>query len=97
MLKAPAGCLETERENEIQWCTPAGAAPRKTKREDNVFWASLGYLARPCLKTKKERIKENRQDNTYLHISIKRLKKSLLSLLDTIKCKRLKKTDLETA
>ena len=84
------------RENEIQWCTPAVTAPRKLMQGANVFWASLGYLARPCLKTEKERIKENRQDDTYLHISIKRLQKSLLGLLAKINCKRLKKTDVET-
>ena len=51
-------------------------APRKLQQEDNVFQASLGYLARPCLKTKKEGKKGNGQDDSRLHIPIKRLKKT---------------------
>lgn len=41
-----------------------------------MFQASLGYLARPGLKTKKDGTRGNDQEDTGLHISIKRLKKT---------------------
>lgn len=76
MLKAPS-CMLGNGKVELDIVAHSySKAPRKLVQEDSVFQASPGYLARPCLKTKKEGIKGYGQDDTCLHISIKRLKKT---------------------
>jgi hypothetical protein len=34
------------------WCTPVIPAFGRQRQEDGEFKTSLGYIARPCLKTK---------------------------------------------
>jgi hypothetical protein len=43
----------------VWWCTPVIPALGRLKQEDLLFKASLGYIARPCLKKKAEKVNIN--------------------------------------
>jgi hypothetical protein len=40
---------------QVWWCTPTALALGRLRQEDLEFKGSMGYIVRPCLKTKRKK------------------------------------------
>jgi hypothetical protein len=47
--------------SQVCWCLPVIPALRRLRQEDHEFLASLGYIARLCLKNKNKKKKERKE------------------------------------